>query len=79
MLKTTYQDKAVVARSRSFIPVLVNVDKQKAIASKYAIMSIPTVIFMDAKGGVILRADQGYQNAADFLKTMDAAEKRSKS
>src|SRR5215212_4419673 len=31
MLKTTYQDKQVVERSKQFVPVLVNFDKEPAI------------------------------------------------
>src|SRR5579862_8267644 len=35
MLHTTYKDGAVVARSKAFVPVLVDVDKSGALAKKY--------------------------------------------
>src|ERR1051326_1883032 len=34
MLKTTYQDKQVVARSKQFVPVLINFDKEPALVKK---------------------------------------------
>src|SRR5205085_1442911 len=57
MLATTYKDKDVVARSKKFVPVLLNYDKQKALADKYNISAIPAVIFMDAKGKVLAQPD----------------------
>jgi thioredoxin-like negative regulator of GroEL len=78
MLATTYKDKAVVARSKEFVPVLVNVDKQEAVVQKYNIGPIPAVIFMDAKGKVVLRPKPNTYTAKDFLKLMDEAQKKAK-
>ena len=78
MLKTTYVDKNVITRSKQCVPLLVNVDKQKELATKYEIEAIPIVLFLDAKGTVGHRTEPGYQNAAGFLKTMTEAAKKSK-
>ena len=72
MLRTTYRDKRVVARIKDFVPVLVDVDKQSALARKYGVEAIPNAVFLDAKGNVVQRA-VGYHDAAAFLKVADAA------
>ena len=78
MLKTTYRDKNVVARSKKFVPLLINIDKQQALAAKYQIEAIPTVLFLDAKGKVVYRTEPGYQSAGGFLKSMDEATRQAK-
>ena len=77
MLSTTYQDKDVVARSKQFVPVLVDADKQQSLLQKYKVEAIPTVIFMDAKGKVLVRST-GFADRASFLKLMDEATKKAK-
>ena len=79
MLATTYKDKTVVARSKQFVPVLINIDKQKELAAKYKIEAIPTVIFMNAKGKVLVQPEPSLYTAKEFLKLMDEAEKKAKS
>jgi thiol:disulfide interchange protein len=74
MLKTTYKDKAVVARSKEFVPLLIDVDKHPELARKYDVTGIPRVIFMDAKGKVVTDF-MGYQNAKQFLDLMTKAKK----
>lgn len=75
MLRTTYSDKKVVSRMKHFVPVLINVDKQPALARKYNVEAIPNAVFLDAKGNVVQRA-VGYHDAAAFLKVADAAAKK---
>ena len=77
MLATTYKDKAVVARSKQFVPVLINADEQPALLEKFGISGIPTVVFLDAKGKVLLQAT-GYESGPEFLKTMQQAAKKFK-
>ena len=74
MLRTTYKDKAVVARSAKFVPVLIDVDKQSELAEKYGVQAIPTVVFLNAKGEVLQR-ESGYHTAREFLNIMDSVEK----
>ena len=75
MLRTTYSDKKVVSRMKHFVPVLINVDKQPALARKYNVEAIPNAVFLDAKGNVVQRA-VGYHDAAAFLKVADAAARK---
>lgn len=74
MLRTTYKDKAVVARSSKFVPVLIDVDKQSKLAERYGVQAIPTVVFLNAKGD-ILRRESGYHTAQEFLKILESMEK----
>jgi thioredoxin-like negative regulator of GroEL len=77
MLATTYKDKAVVARSKQFVPVLINADEQPKVLEKFGISALPTVIFMNAKGKILLQT-MGYDKAPEFLKLMDQAAKKFK-
>lgn len=72
MLDTTYKHKDVVSRSKQFVPLLIDVDKNEALAKKYEVESIPTVVFINAKGKVITRS-LGYLDAKQFLQLMDKA------
>lgn len=74
MLDTTYKDKTVVKRSKEFVPLLIDIDKQPDLATKYEVEAIPTVVFLDSKGKVVSRA-LGYQNAKQFIDMMDKAKK----
>jgi len=74
MLKTTYQDKQVVERSKQFVPVLINFDKEPGIVKKYNIGAIPVVLFLDANGNVIKKG--AFMDAKTMLKTMDEVSKK---
>jgi Thiol:disulfide interchange protein len=75
MLATTYKDKEVVQSAKTFVPVQIDADSESAVARKYKVDALPTVIFLDAKGKVLVRST-GYQDKADFLKLMDGALKK---
>jgi thiol:disulfide interchange protein len=77
MLATTYKEKEVVARAKKFIPALIDFDKNKEVAKKYNIEALPTLLFLDAKGNVLVRST-AYLNKADMLKLMDEALKKAK-
>lgn len=77
MLATTYKDSKVVERSKKFVPVLIDVDKQQSLAQKYQVDSIPTVVFLNAKGKVLAK-NVGYADTDAFLKLMDDAQKKAK-
>lgn len=81
MLQTTYRDRQVVRRASDFVPLLVNVDvdekqakkrKTRSLSEQYQVEGIPTVIFMDAKGRVVARAE-GYLDVKEFLQLMERA------
>ena len=76
MLKTTYQDKQVVARSKAFVPVLINFDKEPALVKKYHIGQIPVVMFLDSRGAVLKRAE--FLDAKGMLKAMDEVSRKRK-
>ena len=78
MLKTTYQDKDVVARSKQFVPVLIDFDKQPDVIKKYHIGTIPHVIFIDAKGNVLKKTEPKFLDAKALLKLMDEVAKKNK-
>lgn len=77
MLATTYKDKAVVARSKQFVSVLINADEQPKVLEKYGISGLPTVLFLNSKGKVLLRTT-GYDKAPEFLKLMTQITKKSR-
>ncbi len=77
MLATTYKDKAVVTRSKQFVPVLINADEQPKLLAKFGISALPTVLFLDAKGKVLLQS-MGLEKTPEFLKLMDEAAKKFK-
>lgn len=78
MLNTTYKDKEVVERSKKFVPLLVNADKQPALVKKYDIGTIPQVLFVDSKGAVVAKGPASYLDAKALLALMDDATKHSK-
>ena len=71
MNQTTFKDKTVRQKLRAFIPVRINTDKQKKVAAKYSIKSLPTTVILDSKGKVILNS-VGYMEPRNFLKAIDA-------
>jgi thiol:disulfide interchange protein len=75
MARTTYKDKRVVARAKQFIPVIVNFDKQTDIVKKYDVEALPTILFLDSQGKVLLKS-LGYQKAPAFAKLMDKATRK---
>ena len=69
----TFMDGRVIALSKSFVCIKVNIDKQREIVDKYGkIRFIPTTIFADSQGHEIHRVI-GFKNADKFLKEMHTA------
>jgi len=53
---------------RLYVPVAVDVDQNRAVAGRYGITSIPTILILDAAGKVRHRADfMSRQELIDFL------------
>ena len=76
MLQTTYKNKGVIAKSRKFVPVLLDYDKQKAVAKKYGVDSLPTLLFFSPDGKEVLRLHE-FQDAKALLKQMNLVLKKS--
>lgn len=61
MDKEVYSDPAFAEAARGFVAVRINYDKKTAIARKYSVGELPTLVFTDSFGGEILR-HTGYLN-----------------
>lgn len=88
MTEVTFRDAAVLERlRRGFVPVGVNVRgdreivwtdgktlSEKQLAAALQVRGTPTIVFLDAKGGIALRL-VGYVAPAQFAHALDAAAK----
>jgi thiol-disulfide isomerase/thioredoxin len=73
--QTTYVDAAVVRLSASFVAVKVDTegaDRDLAIAARYDVTSLPTIVFLSPSGHQLLRLN-GYQGAGSFPHSMETA------
>ena len=64
--------RVVDLASKSLLMVKINVDKQPAVAKKYGVESIPTIIFMNKKGKPV-HAFIGAVSVSEMLGHMRAA------
>lgn len=77
MKTTTWTDKAVAERAKRFVPVLVDIDKQRKQADDAKITAVPTVVFYDSRGRELVRST-GYIDSKRMLDLMSEAEKKAK-
>lgn len=76
MLHEAYRDPALARRLNGrFVPVLIDVDRQPALAARFAVSGIPAIAVL-APGGEPLARTAGYADAATLVRLMDAAEAR---
>jgi len=68
----TYTDPAVRAKAQQFVCVKVNSDNDPNAAARYAVESLPTIIFANHEGQTLHRVE-GFLPPAQFLQQMDAA------
>jgi len=66
MKKTTFKDADVIKEMANFVVYEVNVDKEKAIAAKYAIRGMPTYKIVNANESVIAETS-GFKKPKDFI------------
>ncbi|MDI6786686.1 MAG: thioredoxin family protein, partial [bacterium] len=69
---TTYQNPNVLSLSRNFISVKVDCDRYPAVARKYNVGGLPTIVFMNQNGQIIYQV-VGYRVPEDFVKEMRKA------
>jgi thioredoxin-like negative regulator of GroEL len=72
---TTYVDAAVVKLAEDFVTVKVNTEsgpRAEAIAVRYDVSSLPTVLFLSPSGRVVLRVS-GFQGPGQFPRTLESA------
>ena len=79
MEDSTFSDRAVVEKASAFIPVRIDIDKQRDVASKYGALArkyggigIPNILFMDADG-TKLKHIVGYYGPRELIAAMDSA------
>lgn len=73
--QTTYVDARVVKLGEAFVTVKVDTEggaKQAAIAERYDVSQLPTILFVSPQGRVILRVN-GFQGPGQFPSTMEKA------
>jgi thiol:disulfide interchange protein len=74
MKRTTWGDPAVDARLRSaFVPVKIDVDVNPGMALLYEIRGVPSVVVLNAEGGIDRQMTDAMP-AAEFLAWLDAPE-----
>ena len=74
--KETYQDEKVIQLSKRFVCLKLKTDKYPAIAKKYNIRALPTILFTDAEGKVVA-GGPGFRNADRLLSEMRSVLSRS--
>lgn len=78
MDRSTFSKPAVVRQAKSFVPVRIDIDKQRAVAAKYNGLArayggagIPNILFLSGNG-TKLKQIVGYQTAEQLLDAMDS-------
>ncbi len=69
MKKQTFPDAKLIAASKQWVMVKIDVDKQPDLAAKYQISSLPTMAVLNSSGQPVNGA-MGFLSAADVIKMM---------
>lgn len=72
-----YPDSAVVEESANFISVKVDVDIETAIAQKYNVSGLPTIVFLDPSGQEVHRQSGIDGQVSSFVELMQEARAKS--
>jgi len=70
MDRESWSDPAVENLMQSFVPVKIDIDKQKSLARSYGINAIPDVFIMDGNGEII-HHHKGYMNSNDLKRELE--------
>jgi thiol:disulfide interchange protein len=83
MESSTFKKPAVILKAKSFIPVRIDVDKQKQVAAKYNALpqayggvGIPNMLFLSSRGTELERII-GFADSQGMLDAMNSALKKS--
>lgn len=74
--QTTYVDPTVVKLSEAFVAVKIDTEggpRERAVAQRYKVVSLPTVLFVTPAGRLIRRVD-GFQGPGQFPRTLQEAQ-----
>ena len=76
---STFSDATVIQKAQAFIPVRIDIDKQKEIAAKYNGLArayggagIPNILFL-SKDGIKIKQIIGFKTAGQLLSEMNSA------
>jgi thiol:disulfide interchange protein len=79
MEDSTFSDSAVVGKAAAFVPVRIDIDKQREVAAKYGALArkyggigIPNILFLSANGET-LKHIVGYYGPTQLVAAMDSA------
>ncbi len=79
MEDSTFSDRGIVAKAGSFVPVRIDIDRQRELAAKYHGLArkyggvgIPNILFL-AENGAELKHIVGYYSPAQLAAAMDSA------
>jgi thiol:disulfide interchange protein len=79
MEDSTFCDRAVVEKAAAFVPVRIDIDKQRDVATKYGALArkyggvgIPNILFLDDDGAK-LKHVVGYYGPRELVAAMDSA------
>ncbi|MFW6176351.1 MAG: thioredoxin family protein [Thermoplasmatota archaeon] len=70
MEEEVYPDEDLIQKSSEFINIKVNVDQNNDLAKQYNIESIPTLIFLNSEGEVLIR-EIAFMSSSELIDTMD--------
>jgi thiol:disulfide interchange protein len=84
MERLTFGNVSVILRAKSFIPVRIDIDKQRQVAAKYKALArayggvgVPNMLFLKSDGTTIKHA-VGYYGPEQLLSLMDSILKSSR-
>lgn len=79
MEDSTFSDRAVVEKASKFVPVRIDIDKQREVAAKYGALArkyggigIPNILFLSS-GGEKIKHIVGYYGPKQLVAAMDSA------
>jgi len=78
--RTTYVDPVVAKGAEDFVAVKVNTEgspREMAIAARYDVSSLPTILFLTPRGRPITRLN-GFQGPGEFPRTLERAKDQSR-
>ena len=72
--KNIYTAPNVIKKSKTFINLKINTDKDTEIASRYKVYNLRTLIFLDGNGKVLWRLEGAPTSTDYFIQTMQKAQ-----
>jgi thiol:disulfide interchange protein len=74
--KNIYTAPDVIKKSKTFINLKIDSDKDTEVAARYKVYALPTLIFLDGNGKVLWRLEGAPADTNYFLQTMQKAQNK---